>query len=88
MKPWSPFAKPSNVCVGVYEGTVASGVLVRHAHGSEYVSHDCQAERAFLGLESSPSFVRRPEGKGVSERFFRTRKDSYGGFGITMMKRT
>lgn len=60
---------------GAYEAKVADGVLVRHDHGSQYVSHDFQAELAFLGLESSPSFVRSPEGNGVSERFFRTLKE-------------
>ncbi len=60
---------------GAYEANVADGVLVRHDHGSQYVSHDFQAELAFLGLQSSPSFVRSPEGNGVSERFFRTLKE-------------
>jgi transposase InsO family protein len=49
--------------------------LVRHDHGSQYVSHDFQAELTFLGLKSSPRFVRNPEGNGVSERFFRTLKE-------------
>ena len=30
---------------------------------------------AFLGIESSPSFVRSPEGNGCIERFFRTLKE-------------
>jgi hypothetical protein len=30
----------------------------RHDHGSQYMSEDYQAEIAFLGMESSPSFVR------------------------------
>ena len=29
----------------------------------------------FLGIESSPSFVRAPEGNGVAERFMRTLKE-------------
>ena len=29
----------------------------------------------FLGIESSPSFVRQPEGNGCSERFIRTLKE-------------
>jgi len=60
---------------GRYEPKVANGVLVRHDHGSQYVSHDFQAELSFLGMESSPSFVRSPEGNGVIERFFRTLKE-------------
>jgi transposase InsO family protein len=54
---------------------VANGVLVRHDHGSQYVSHDFQAELSFLGMKSLPSFVRSPEGNGVIERFFRTLKE-------------
>ena len=30
------------------------------------------SEVAFFGIESSPSFVREPEGNGVAERFIRT----------------
>ena len=31
---------------------------------------------AFLGIESSPSFVREPEGNGCAERFIRTLKEN------------
>ena len=48
--------------------TAAASVLMprpafvnRHDHGSQYMSDDFQAEIAFLGMESSPSFVRQPE---------------------------
>jgi putative transposase len=34
-----------------------------------------QAEIAFLGMESSPSFVRQPECNGCVERFIRTLKE-------------
>ena len=34
------------------------------------------AEVAFFGIESSPSFVREPEGNGVAERFIRTLKEN------------
>ena len=60
---------------GHYDAKVATGVLIRHDHGSQYVSHDFQAEVSFLGMESSPSFVRSPEGNGSIERFFRTLKE-------------
>ena len=33
-------------------------------------------EVAFFGIESSPSFVREPEGNGVAERFIRTLKEN------------
>jgi hypothetical protein len=38
------------------------------------MSDDFQAEIAFLGIASSPAFVRGPEGNGCIERFFRTLK--------------
>jgi putative transposase len=34
-----------------------------------------QGELRFLGAESSPSFVRAPEGNGCAERFIRTLKE-------------
>lgn len=39
------------------------------------MSDDFQAEIRFLGMESSPAFVRQPEGNGCIERFFRTLKE-------------
>mgnify|MGYP001596569267 CR=1 FL=1 len=40
------------------------------------MSDDFQGELAFLGIESSPSFVRAPEGNGCAERFIRTLKEN------------
>lgn len=60
---------------GSFSAGVAAGVRLRHDHGSVYMSDDFQAEIAFLGMESSPSFVRQPEGNGCIERFFRTLKE-------------
>ena len=60
---------------GVFSAGAAAGVRLRHDHGSVYMSDDFQAEVAFLGMESSPSFVRQPEGNGCIERFFRTLKE-------------
>ena len=48
---------------------------LRHDHGSPFVSHVFQQEIALLGLESSPSYVREPEGNGCAERFIRTLKE-------------
>lgn len=39
------------------------------------MSADFQAELHFLGITSSPAFVRQPEGDGCIERFFRTLKE-------------
>ena len=51
---------------------VAEGLRLRHDHGSNDLADDVQQEVAFFGIESSPSFVRAPEGNGVAERFIRT----------------
>jgi transposase InsO family protein len=61
--------------VGPYEKDVAQDILLRHDHGSQYMSDDFQKEIKFLGMTSSPSFVREPEGNGVIERFFKTLKE-------------
>ena len=55
---------------------IAAGLLLRHDHGSQYVSDAFQREIAFLGLTSSPAFVRAPEGNGCAERFIRTLKEN------------
>ena len=60
---------------GSYEEGVAQGLSVRHDHGSAFVSEVYQDELRFLGIESSPAFVRMPEGNGCAERFIRTLKE-------------
>ena len=55
---------------------VADGLRLRHDHGSNYLADDFQQEVAFFGIESSPSFVREPEGNGVAERFIRTLQEN------------
>jgi transposase InsO family protein len=62
-------------CHGGSGKRVAAGLRLRHDHGSQYVSHDFQAEIRFLGIESSPAFAREPEGNGCAERFIRTLKE-------------
>jgi transposase InsO family protein len=62
---------------GRIEKDVAKGLALRHDHGSNYMAGDFQAEIAFLGIESSPSLVRQPEGNGVAERFIRTLKENF-----------
>src|SRR3954468_10841937 len=46
------------------------------ADGGQYMAHDFQKELRFLGTESSPAFVRAPEGNGCAERFIRTLKEN------------
>lgn len=60
---------------GGFSAGIAEGVKLRHDHGSVFMSDDFQAEVQFLGMESSPAFVRQPEGNGCIERFFRTLKE-------------
>lgn len=62
-------------CFGAIAENVAQGLTLRHDHGSQYVSDTFQSELAFLGIESSPSFVRTPEGNGCAERVIRTLKE-------------
>ena len=54
---------------GGFAKGVARGLSVRHDHGSQYMSDHFQKELAFLGIESSPAFVRAPEGNGCAESF-------------------
>jgi putative transposase len=61
---------------GGFDRQIAAGLAVRHDHGSQYVAQDFQKELAFLGIASSPSFVRAPEGNGCAERFIRTLKEN------------
>ncbi len=63
-------------CYGAFGRDVAAGLRLRHDHGSQYISHDFQREVRFLGMESSPAFVREPEGNGCAERFIRTLKEN------------
>lgn len=55
---------------------VAAGLSLRHDHGSQYMAHDFQNEIRWLGIASSPAFVRAPEGNGCAERFIRTLKEN------------
>jgi putative transposase len=76
---------------GAFAKDIAAGLQLRHDHGSQYVSHDFQAEIRFLGIQSSPAFIREPEGPvscaditpwdraepdGCAERFIRTLKEN------------
>ena len=58
-----------------FHADAAHGLQLRHDHGSQFMSDDFQNEIRFLGIESSPAFVREPEGNGCIERFFKTLKE-------------
>ena len=70
-----PLRQGVRAIFGGYEAGIATGLVARHDHGSQYVSDYFQGELRFLGITSSPAFVREPEGNGVAERFIRTLKE-------------
>ena len=59
---------------GRYEAKIAKGRRLRHDHGSQFASHAFWDERKTLGIESSPPFVRQPEGNAWVEGLIRTLK--------------
>jgi putative transposase len=71
-----PLRQVVRVCFGAFAEDIAGGLKVRHDHGSQFVADDYQHELAFLGIASSPAFVREPEGNGCVERFIRTLKEN------------
>jgi putative transposase len=70
-----PIRQGVRAVFGRYDAKIAVGLKLRHDHGSQFISDDYQKELGFLGIESSPAFVREPEGNGVAERFIRTLKE-------------
>ena len=72
----APLLLISDPCFGAFAQGIARGLSARHDHGSQYMSDAFQQELAFLGIESSPAFVRAPEGNGCAERFIRTLKEN------------
>jgi len=71
-----PIRQGVRACFGAFAEGVASGLALRHDHGSQYVADDFQTELAFLGIAPSPAFVREPEANGCAERFIRTLKEN------------
>jgi transposase InsO family protein len=71
-----------------FDKGIAVGLAIRHDHGSASMSDDFQAELAFLGMASSPSFVREPEGNGVAERSSGPSKRTCCGFAPSPLSRS
>jgi transposase InsO family protein len=71
-----PLRQAVRFAFGAFSQDIASGLKLRHDHGSQFVADDFQRELAFLGIASSPAFVREPEGNGCVERFIRTLKEN------------
>lgn len=61
---------------GTARENIAEGLSLRHDHGTQYMAHDFQKEIKWLGITSSPAFVRMPECNGCAERFIRTLKEN------------
>lgn len=70
-----PLRQGVRAAFGTYTAGCAAGLAVRHDHGSQFMSDHYQGELRFLGIASSPAFVRAPEGNGCAERFIRTLKE-------------
>ena len=60
---------------GSVRADAARGVLLRHDHGSPFMSEHFQNQLRFFGMAPSFAFVREPETNGVAERFIRTLKE-------------
>jgi putative transposase len=71
-----PIRQGVRTAFGAFGQDIAQGLVLRHDHGSQYMSHVFQEEMTFLGITSSPAFVREPEGNGCAERFIRTLKEN------------
>ena len=71
-----PIRQGVRTAFGAFGQDLAQGLLLRHDHGSQYMSQVFQEELTFLGITSSPAFVREPEGNGCAERFVRTLKEN------------
>jgi putative transposase len=71
-----PIRQGVRTSFGAFAQDAAHGLALRHDHGSQYMSHVFQEELTFLGITSSPAFVREPEGNGCAERFIRTLKEN------------
>jgi transposase InsO family protein len=70
-----PLHQACRAAFGSVGQAIAGGLKLRHDNGSQFISRAFQAELRFLGMDSSPSFVRAPEGNGCIERFWRTLKE-------------
>jgi putative transposase len=71
-----PLRQGVRAAFGAFAEGIATGLKLRHDHGSQFLADDYQTELAFLGIESSPAFVREPEGNGCVERFIRVLKEN------------
>ena len=76
LKPWSRFARMFAIALMPLALRRLKALTLFHDTGSQYVSSVFQAEISFLGIQSSRSFVREPQGNGIAVRFIRTKKEN------------
>lgn len=70
-----PIRQVLRACFGEIEQGVAAGLGLHHGRGTQYMSRAFQAHFDFVGIESTPSFVRQSGGNGIAERFMRNLKE-------------
>ena len=68
---FEPIWQAVKFAFGPIKKGIAAGLVVRHDHGSQYMSRYFQKVLRFLGILSSPSFVREPGSSSVTRRYFR-----------------
>jgi putative transposase len=72
---WEPIRPGVGIAFGACGQDIAQGLVLRHAHGSQYRSQVFQEALTFVGITRAPACVRAPEGNGGAERLIRTRKE-------------
>ena len=70
-----PIRQGVRTSFGTFGQHIAQGLVLRHDHGSQYLSQVLQEAVRLLGITSAPAFVREPEGTGCAARFLRTLKE-------------
>jgi hypothetical protein len=58
-----PIRQGVRTAFGAFGQAIAQGVVLRHAHGSQYMSHILQEELTCLGIVSSPGLCPRTRGQ-------------------------
>lgn len=70
-----PLHLASRASFGGVGKAIAAGLKLPSENGSQFVSRAYQPELYFLGMGSSPSYVRAPDGNGCIVRFWRRLKE-------------
>lgn len=62
---FEPIRQAVRTVFGGYAAGLAPGLALRHNHGSQVHERRLSGRVRFLGIASSPAFVRAPEGNGA-----------------------